>query len=209
VGLVGGVGSGKSAVARRAAERHGFAVFDADAAGHRALAEPAVKARIRERFRASVLDPTRAVDRSALAKLVVGPTAEHTAAKADLESITHPVIRGDFDRAVAAAGDAPALLLDAAVLLETGWRGACDAVIFIDSPEPLRKARVAARGWTEAEWTRREASQLPLVEKRRRSDAVVDNSGPLERAAEEIAAAIERLCHVKLPVPAALAGASA
>lgn len=207
MGLVGGVGSGKSAVARRAAERYGFAVFDADRAGHRALGEPEVKDRIRGRFGDSVFDAAGAVDRSAIAKLVFGPTAGHAAAKADLEAITHPFIRRDFELAIADAGEAPALLLDAAVLLETGWREACDIVIFIDVPESIRKERVAARGWTEAEWARREASQLPLEEKRRRSGAVVNNAGLLDASAEELAAAVERLCNVRLPAPAALAAA--
>lgn len=210
VGLVGGVGSGKSTLARRLAERYGVAVIDADAAGHRALTDPAVKTRIRRRFGDDVF-ASGEVNRSRLAKLVFGPSPEHAAAKADLEAITHPVIRRALERQIAEcqASGAPAILLDAAVLLETDWHETCHAVVFVETPEPLRKARVAARGWTEAEWARREASQLPLSEKRRRADAVIDNSGPLDAAADGLAAAIERLCHIRLPGSAALATASA
>lgn len=211
MGLVGGVGSGKSTLARLAAARYGFAHFDGDAAGHRALAQPDVQARLRERFGPGVFRPDGAVDRSALAKLVFGDTPAHVKAKADLEAITHPVIRREFERRIAATCDdgAPAVLLDAAVLLETGWRGLCDAVLFVDAPEELRKSRVAARGWSESEWCRREASQMPLAEKRRRSDALIDNSGPADSAADELARTIERLCHLRLRDPAALAAAPA
>jgi dephospho-CoA kinase len=211
VGLVGGIGSGKSTLARLAAARYGFAHLDGDVAGHRALAEPDVQARLRDRFSPGVFKSDGTVDRSALAKLVFGDTPAHAKAKSDLEAITHPVIRREFEHRIAEAGDAgaPAVLLDAAVLLETGWRGLCDAVLFVDAPEELRKARVAARGWTPAEWRRREASQMPLAEKRLRSDALIDNSGPADTAADELARAIERLCHLRLRDPAALAAAPA
>ncbi|HEX6984132.1 MAG TPA: dephospho-CoA kinase, partial [Planctomycetaceae bacterium] len=96
MGLVGGVGSGKSTLARRTAERFDLAVVDGDAAGHRALAGAGVRARLRDRFGDGVFTAAGTVDRSALARLVFGPTAEHAAAKADLEAITHPVIRGEF-----------------------------------------------------------------------------------------------------------------
>jgi dephospho-CoA kinase len=209
--LVGGVGSGKSTLARRAAERYGVAVIDADAAGHRALVDPEVKARIRQRFGDQVFDAQAEVDRSRLARVVFGASPEHAVAKFDLEAITHPVIRRELEQRIAdaQASAAPAVLLDAAVLFEAHWQDACDAIVFVDTPEPLRKARVAARGWSEAEWAKREASQLPLDEKRRRADALIDNSGALDSAADELAATIERLCHIRLPGPAALAGASA
>ncbi len=211
MGLVGGVGSGKSTLARRAADRFGFVVIDADAAGHRALSDPDVESQIRRRFGDDVFSVDGAVDRSKLAKLVFGTGPEFTEAKADLEAITHPVIRREFERRIAeaTASGAPAVLFDAAVLLESGWRDACDAVLFVEAPEVVRKERVASRGWSQGDWARREASQLPLDEKRRRSDAVIDNSGSLDAAAGELAAAIERLCHVPLPGPAALAAATA
>lgn len=210
MGLVGGVGSGKSTLARRTAERYGLVVVDADAAGHRALLDPAVKARVRQRFSDGVFGAEGQVDRSRLAKLVFGPSPEHSAAKADLEAITHPVIRREFEQRIAnaQASGAPAVLLDAAVLLEADWQDVCDAVVFVDAPESLRKARAATRGWSEAEWVRREASQLPLREKRLRADAAIDNSGALDAAADELAATIERLCRVRLPGPAALAETS-
>ena len=83
---------------------------------------------------------------------------------------------------------------DAPLLFEVGLERECDAVIFVDAPRELRLARVrATRGWDDAELARREASQLPLDEKRRRSTDVVENSGDpaaLRRAVERVLAAI-------------------
>jgi len=200
VGLVGGVGSGKSTLTRRAAELFGLAAIDGDAAGHRALADEDVRAQIRTLFGDAVLTDDGQVDRRELARRVFGPREEHVAAKAALERATHPAIGHTFREEIAAARAAgsPAILLDAAILLEAGWREFCDLVVYIDTPEAVRRSRVAARGWSEDEWRRREAAQLSLDEKRRRADAVVDNSGTLDAAAESLAAVIERRCGVQL-----------
>ena len=209
MGLVGGVGSGKSTLARRAAELYGFAVIDGDAAGHRALADASVKSRLRERFGDAVFTTDGSVNRSAVARLVFGPTPDHTSAKADLEKITHPEIRREFREQIAAAraAGAPAVLLDAAVLVEAGWRDLCDALIFVDAPREMRRSRVAERGWSEAEWQRREASQLSVEEKRRRADVIIENSDSSAVAAEALATAVDRLFGVRLPRPAAAATA--
>ncbi len=201
VGLVGGVGSGKSTLTRRAAELFGLVAIDGDAAGHRALADSTVKFHIQRHFGESVLASDGTIDRAALAALVFGTSSEHERNKAMLEQLTHPVICREFHQRIASARAtaAPAVLLDAAVLLEAGWRDLCDAVLFIDVPDHLRRSRVAARGWSEAHWRRREASQLSLAEKRRQADAVIDNSGVLDTAVEALVAAIERICGLRLP----------
>ena len=206
VGLVGGVGSGKSTLTRRAAELFGLAAIDGDAAGHRALIDPAVNIHIQRHFGDAVMTSDGSIDRAALANRVFGASPEHQRDKALLEQLTHPVIRREFHERIAAAraAGAAAILLDAAVLLEAGWRELCDAVVFIDAPEHLRRSRAADRGWSEQQWRRREASQLSLAEKRRHADAVIDNSGTLDAAAESLAGTIEQICGVRLPRPAAV-----
>jgi dephospho-CoA kinase len=68
------------------------------------------------------------------------------------------------------------VLLDAAVLLEAGWHQRCDAVVFVDASPAVRQRRVATRsGWSLEELQKREASQLDLEEKRRRSDLTISN----------------------------------
>ena len=192
IGVVGGVGSGKSALARLAADRWGLARIDGDAAGHAALRDPDVMRAVRETFGEAAFRPDgrggEEVDRCALAARVFGDGDAEGRAKAALQEIVHPVIRADLlgQIAEARAAGAPAILLDAAVLLETGWRDDCDAVVFVDVPRGERLRRVAARGWDAAELDRREASQWSLARKRAAADAIIDNAGPLERAVERL-----------------------
>jgi dephospho-CoA kinase len=196
VGLVGGIGSGKSTISRRAAERFGFVLIDGDAVGHAALTDPAVRSQLVERFGEGILGADGAVDRRSLAARVFGRSEDQVASKAALERIVHPLIEETFrDRIAAAQRDgAPAVLLDAAVLFEAGWQRFCDLVVFVDAPAELRRSRVAGRGWSEAEWRRREESQLSLDEKRRRSNAVIENSASLDEAADGLVAAIGQSC---------------
>ena len=188
IGVVGGVGSGKSALARAAADRWGLARLDGDAAGHAALRDPAVMAALRARFGDGVFRSDGRggdeIDRSALAARVFGDDPARRAAKADLQAVVHPLIRADLLAQIDAAksAGAPAILLDAAVLLETGWRDDCHAVVFVDAGEEERLRRVAARGWDAAELARREASQWPLDRKRSAADAVVRNARSLSAA---------------------------
>ena len=210
VGVVGGVGSGKSALARAAARRWGLARLDGDAAGHAALRDRAVRRDLRAAFGDAVFRPAAGgaeqeeVDRSALARRVFGETEEHRAAKATLQSIVHPIIQADLLEKIGAARSAgvPAVLLDAAVLLETGWRGDCDAVLFVDAPREARVRRVAGRGWDAAELDRREASQWPLARKRAAADAVVDNGGDFAAAVDRFGRA---LADLGVPLPDAAA----
>jgi dephospho-CoA kinase len=100
----------------------------------------------------------------------------------------------EFERTIAEAqriGSAPAVVLDAAILLESGWDRECDLVVFVDAPREERLARVErARGWTRADFEAREAAQLPCDAKRRRADYVLPNAGgPAELAAE-----VDRFC---------------
>ena len=77
-------------------------------------------------------------------------------------------------------------------MLEAGWNDLCDTIVFVDTPFETRLKRVEEnRGWTADELRRREASQISLEDKRAASEFIVDNSGSLERAVEQLAAFIE------------------
>lgn len=200
VGLVGGVGSGKSSIARLLADSEAIALIDGDRAGHFVLQQPDVIHELREQFGDEILDESQQIRRSALAGLVFGPGEENRRAKDQLERIVHPRIREVLIREIEAARsrtETRAILLDAAVLFEAGWNDLCQAVVYIDTPRPLRLERVrAGRGWNEAELDRREASQLPLQIKRRRANLVIDNSGVPERAAAELSRYLASLAPV-------------
>lgn len=178
LGLVGGIGAGKSAVASALAER-GALVLDADAIGHALLDQTPSRQEAVTRFGEEILDPDdpSKINRKALSAIVFEAPESLRA----LERILHPRMRKTFEKAIARAArqrNYKAVVLDAAVLFEAGWNDLCDLVAFINAPRDLRLARLQeSRGWTDTQLSEREAVQLPLDLKRRRSDLVVANDG--------------------------------
>lgn len=190
IGIVGGIGSGKSALANALNEYFQCGRLDADAAGHRALARPEVKASLRTAFGESIFDTQGEILRPQLAAIVFGVKEQQQAARAKLEAIVHPIIRKEVVDQLELHQirmDCDIILLDAALLIEAGWSNDCDAVIFVDVPDQIRRKRVQQRGWSADELARREASQLSLAEKKERADLVVDNSRDIQSAAAQAA----------------------
>jgi dephospho-CoA kinase len=190
IGLLGGIGSGKSTVAELFRQR-GAAVLDADKAGHEVLRLPAVRAAVGGRWGQAVIGPDGEIDRRSLAKIVFAPPPDGPRELAELERITHPEIRkrlrAEIDE-ITRRG-IPIVILDAPVLLKAGWNHFCDALVFVDTPLDQRQARAMARGWSAEEFARREASQESVEEKRRHANFVVDNSADFGY----ISAQVERL----------------
>lgn len=180
LGVVGGIGAGKSAVAAAMARRGGV-VIDADKLGHAALEQSEIKQKLLARWGERVLKPDGAANRRAIAGIVFDDPSERRV----LEELVYPFIR---KRAVEEIDQAQAdptvrfVVLDAAVMLEAGWNTVCDRVVYVDAPRGVRLARLAARsGWTPVEVAAREAAQMSLAEKRDRADAVVMNDGSPEQ----------------------------
>ncbi len=185
IGLVGGIGSGKSQVAAAFARR-GARIIAGDQLAHAALRDPEIRDRVREHWGGEVLDEHGEVNRRRLAAIVFADAAELKA----LEAITHPWIRRRIRAEMEEARNdprVPLIVLDAAVMLEAGWNDVCDCLIYIDAPRAVRLQRVARqRGWTEKEVAAREQAQLPLTEKVRRADHVLDNSASLEHLDRQV-----------------------
>lgn len=190
IGLIGGIGAGKSTVGRALAARGGR-LIDADALGHDALEQPDVRQFVLDRWgdRANVLKPDGRIDRRALGRIVF----ENSVDRCALQEAVYPYIRERAGAAIAAAQTDPAAgfaVLDAAVMLEAGWDGVCDRVVYVDAPRAVRLARVAERsGWTEADLTAREAAQWPEDRKKAAADRIIVNDGgqiELERKVEEL-----------------------
>ncbi len=189
IGLVGGVASGKSAVAQALARR-GAVVFDADAIAHQVIAEREVRDELSARWGAGILDPDGRVDRRAVAARVFGDGPAPLAERRFLEEVLHPRIRQRIEAEARQLPDAsaPAIVIDAPLLVEVGWNDVCDAVLCVDVPRDLRLARAQAnRGWSAEEFSRREAAQLPIEEKRRWCTHAVDNSGSLAELDAQVA----------------------
>lgn len=175
IGIVGGIGSGKSTVARVLADL-GCVVSDSDAEAKACLLRPEVKGLLTDRWGEGVLDADGAVSRSAVAKIVFADDEE----REWLESVIHPRLKSTrtalYEQAV--RDGAAGFVIDAPLLFEAGLDAECDAVIFVECPLEERLRRVlASRGWDEAELARREKAQQDLDEKRRRSDYQVQNAG--------------------------------
>lgn len=194
IGIIGGVGSGKSSIAREASLRRPWFVLDADQLGHQILQFPEVITELTTQFGKEILTSSGVIDRSVLARRVFGP--ENINARQQLEAIVHPSLRrlaeDGLERA-AESGNYQLLILDAAILLEAGWNELCDAVVFVETPFEMRLKRVAqTRGWNEDEFRQREASQLPLERKRDLSDEIIPNESELNLAVESLIAFVER-----------------
>lgn len=191
VGITGGIGSGKSTVARLLGE-HGAVVLDADRAAHEALSRPEVIEAVVAAVGADVVRDG-AIDRAALAARVFGPGGE--GARRRLESIVHPLVRSELQRALARARSERAALvvLDVPLLMESAWRDACDRIVFVRSSPADRAARTAARGWNEGELARREAAQAALADKEAAAHHVIANDGDLDRLRERTAALLRDL----------------
>ncbi len=187
IGLTGGIASGKSAVAAALARR-GAVVFDADKIGHRVLQETEVRDELVARWGRDILAPDGQVSRPAVAAKVFGDTPAATEERQYLEQTLHPRIRQRIEAEIRILPhDAvPAVVIDAPLLIESGWNAVCQVVLFIDAPLETRLARAKGRGWTPEEFSRREAAQMPIEEKRRRSTHVLKNAGTLAELEKEV-----------------------
>ncbi len=184
VGLTGGIGSGKSTVARMLEER-GAVVFDADALAREAVrpGTPGHDAVV-ERFGANVLAPGGELDREALASIVFADPA----ARRDLEAIVHPEVRRLLAEGCEAyQGSDRVVVFSAPLLLETGMHTAFQILVVVSAPEPTQIERLLRdRGMSEDQVRARIAAQAPLEEKVAVADVVVDNDGTLTDLRERV-----------------------
>ena len=185
VGLTGGIGSGKSAVADLFAAL-GVPVVDADAIAHD-LSRPGRPGHeaVLAAFGPGVLAPDGTLDRAALRREVFADPA----ARARLEAVLHPLIRAEARKAIATWA-APWGLVVVPLLFERGgFDGVVGRTVVVDCPEDEQLRRVVARsGLTEAEVRAIMATQLPRAERLARADDVIDNSGPRSALAAQVAA---------------------
>jgi dephospho-CoA kinase len=187
VGLTGGIATGKSTVAAMFREL-GCEVINADLLAREVVepGEPACQ-EIVATFGEAILGPDGRLDRKALADLVFADPAR----RRRLEEITHPRIRERLAARLAdlsARGFEGIVLFDAAVIVESGGYRSMDRLVVVVADEAAQVARQAGRDRASpAEALRRIRSQLPLADKVRLADYVIDNSGDLETTRARVA----------------------
>jgi dephospho-CoA kinase len=190
-GLTGGIGTGKSTVARMFAAR-GVPVVDADALARDVVAPGTVgNAEIAAAWPQAIA-PDGAVDRKKLAAIVFGDPAARTR----LEAITHPLIQqASASRLMDLASEGhPLAIYEAALLVESGrWRDFAGLIVVTASPERQIERAVARGGLSREEAEARVRAQLPSEEKARVATAVIDNDGRLDETERQVDAVLARL----------------
>ena len=195
VGLTGGIGSGKSEVARRLAE-HGAVLIDADVAA-RKVVEPGSPglAQVAEAFGDEVLRPDGALNRERLGEIVFGDPG----LRAKLNAIVHPLVREwmqEAERAAMRANGDAVVVHDVPLLAESRGPAGFDAVIVVDVPPDLQLERLVSRRGMPAEQARaRMAAQAGREQRLAVADIVIDNSGSLDdldRRVAEVWSDLER-----------------
>ena len=186
IGILGGIGSGKSTVARLFGA-HGCAVIDADALAHEVLNEPEILAAVCEYFGPEVLDEAGRVDRRYLA----GRVFDNPDEIAYLNSLIHPQVlwkcqvllnqyRSD-DRVAA-------VVLDMPLLLEAGWGKKCDFFIFVECDELKRLERSLKNGKLDhKQLKKRENFQISLDKKRQIAHYRLNNNSDESDIVEQVA----------------------
>jgi len=194
IGLTGGIGSGKSTVARLF-EKLGARVIDADAIVHELQAPGTpLLAELVQSFGDGILDASGALDREALGRRVF----RDPEARARLERLVHPKVGAEFARRLAAAraSGAGLVLLDIPLLFEARRQGSggaasldLDATVVVWVPRATQIARQMQRDGRRREAAEeRVDAQLPLDEKRALADHVIDNSGAIEETERQVRA---------------------
>jgi dephospho-CoA kinase len=188
IGLTGGIGSGKSTVARRLAVR-GAHVVDTDALAH-SLTAPggAALPRIVAEFGAEMIAAGGAMDRDRMRALVFA----HPAERLRLEAILHPMIGAATRAEAAAAHPGQTVVFDVPLLAESGaWRARVDRIVVVDCTSATQIDRVVRRSGWAAEAVERTIAQQASRERRRAiADAVIFNEG---LSLADLEAAVDRL----------------
>ena len=182
IGLTGGIGSGKSAVASQFRE-HGINVVDADLAARKVVERgaPALAA-IAKHFGDNALTDDGALNRAYLRSIVF----KNSEQKQWLEELLHPLIR-EWITAQLEQSQSPYAILESPLLLETDQHNLAARVLLVDVPEELQVERACTRDNNSEEQIRAIINnQMSRQQRRELADDIIDNSGPLEQTCQQV-----------------------
>ncbi len=183
IGLLGGIGSGKSTAAG-CFERLGCAVLDADAIAHQVLEEREILQQIVVRFGPDVLGEDGRIDRTKLADAVFD-SKENVEA---LNHIVHPSVLARCEAMLCRyRRQGRSVVVDMPLLAEVGWEKHCDVLVFVDCPEAIRIQRILQKRPMDArEQKKREKFQISLDKKKRMAQYIVQNNSEESELAKQV-----------------------
>ncbi|MCD6175225.1 MAG: dephospho-CoA kinase [Planctomycetes bacterium] len=186
IGILGGIGSGKSTVAGCFSEL-GCAVIDADVMAHAVLDEPDVLEAMAGRWGDEMLDAAGLVDRGRIAERVFDSQKELDF----LNQLVHPRVlerAGVMINACQVDLSVRGIVLDMPLLLEVGWEKKCDFLVFVDCSEDKKWQRIAKNAKIDIEQLKkRENFQISLDKKKQKAHYAIDNNSNKSDIAEQIA----------------------
>ena len=190
IGLTGSLGTGKSTVAAMFARR-GAAVIDADAITRGLLAsEGKCLKKVAKVFPDAILNSL--LNRQALASIVF----QNSRTLRKLTDIIHPQALEEVRKRISLYKDKPLIVLDVPLLFESGWEKIADTTIVVKATRRQQFERLKGR-FSIADITRRLRLQMPLSEKIRRADIVIDNRGTLAQTRKQVDAVVDKLLQRK------------
>lgn len=184
IGILGGIGSGKSTAAAEFAKL-GCKVIDADKIAHELLGEPSVKEKVVGLFGRSILNPEGKIDREKLAEVVFADADKLSL----INEIIHPLVlqrAGELIKQYDCQKQVKAIVLDMPLLVEVGWDKRCDKLIFVDCEQKLRLDRAKKLGFDKNQVKIRENFQISLDNKANLADNTIENNSDFSVLAKQV-----------------------
>ncbi len=194
IGLTGGIGSGKSLVAGIMKEQYGAAILDTDQIAKEQM-EPggASYQEVVDFFGKGILSADGTIDRSRLAALVF----DNKEYRLRINEITHPKVLVEVRRKIdqhRQLQDVPYLLIETALMIESGYNFVCDEVWYVFAPEEQRRSWLQSkRGYTDEKIEAIIQNQCKEQDFRSHFPKVIENIGDMDWLREQVAALIEKL----------------
>ena len=185
IGIIGGIGSGKSTVAAEFAKL-GCKVIDADKIAHELIVKKTIKEKIATSFGRDVLDSKGNIDRKRLGEIVFADDDKLSL----LNGLTHPHVMERVEELIEQynrQNQVKAIVLDMPLLVEVGWNRRCDRLIFVDCEQKIRAERAKKKGFGKNQIKIREKFQISLDNKLSFADNTVENNSDFSALVRQVA----------------------
>jgi dephospho-CoA kinase len=185
VGILGGIASGKSTVAREFAKL-GCKVIDADKIAHELLDKKSLKEEIVATFGPSISDSKGKINRRKLARVVFADPDK----LALLNRIIHPLVLERAELLIerySRQNQVRAIILDMPLLAEVGWAKRCDRLVFVNCPRKTRANRAKKMGFDKNQLKIRENFQISLDNKASLADNTIENNSDFSALVRQVA----------------------